>query len=52
MSDLKRRGIALSEERKQMKRTVTAQLISAFVFAYAEIWFSHEAAHKCAAMVI
>ena len=26
--------------------TVTAELICAFVFAYAKSWFSHDAAHK------
>ena len=28
---------------------VTAKLICVFVFAYAECWFSHDAAHFCAA---
>ena len=27
--------------------TVTAKLICVFVFAYADCWFSHEAAHFC-----
>ena len=26
---------------------VTAKLICVFVFAYADCWFSHEAAHRC-----
>ena len=36
ISDLGSRGITLS---------VTAKLICVFVFAYAKIWFSHDAAH-------
>ena len=40
----RRRGIVLSVKRKQRRRSVTAKLICVFVFAYANCWFSHEAA--------
>ena len=40
--DLRRRGIVLSEA--LISFVVTAKLICVFVFAYADCWFSHEAA--------
>ena len=43
--DLGSRGIVLSIKRKQRCWAVTAQLICAFVFAYAKSRFSHDAAH-------
>ena len=43
--DLGSRGIVLSIKRKRRRWAVTAQLICAFVFAYAKSRFSHDAAH-------
>ena len=34
-----------SENKGVISFAVTAKLICAFVFAYADCWFSHEAAH-------
>ena len=31
----------------QLRSSVTAKLICAFVFAYADCWFSHAAVHVC-----
>ena len=48
ISDLSRRGIVLSRVAKTkalISFAVTAKLISVFVFAYADCWFSHEVAH-------
>ena len=47
ISDLRRRGVVLSVQQKTkvlISCAVTAQLICSFVFAYAKIRFSHNAA--------
>ena len=46
--DLESRGIVLSRVAKTkvlISFAVTAKLICAFVFAYADCWFSHAVAH-------
>ena len=48
MSDLGRRGVCtiyVAKTKALMSCVVTAQLICAFVFAYAKNRFSHDAAH-------
>ena len=35
-----------SKKKALISFAVTAKLICAFVFAYADCWFSHEAAHR------
>ena len=37
----------LEEIKALISFAVTLKLICAFVFAYANCWFSHEAAHIC-----
>ena len=37
----------LCSENKDISFAVTAKLICVFVFAYADCWFSYEAAHLC-----
>ena len=44
---LESRGIVLSKWRKQRRWSASAKLICVFVFAYAEIRFSHVAAQLC-----
>ena len=45
ISDLGGRGIYVAKTKVLISCTVTAQLICAFVFAYAKSKFSHDAAH-------
>ena len=42
--------ICVAKTKALISFAVTAKLICVFVFAYADCWFSHEAAHDCFAV--
>ena len=52
--DLKKKNCTIRVAKTQalIRFAVTAKLICAFVFTYADCWFSHGAAHLCKSLII